>query len=199
MGQLPSRVGYQPTLETELSELEERISSTRKGAISSVQAVYVPADDFTDPSAVHTFTHLSASIVLSRKRASEGLYPAIDPLGSNSAMLMPGIVGERHYRVAQEIRRTLAFYEDLKDIIAMLGLEELSQDDRRVVNRARRLERFFTQPFFVTEQFTGHAGKMVPLAEAIDGCERILNDEFADYPEKALYMIGSINEAMDNG
>jgi F-type H+-transporting ATPase subunit beta len=155
----------------------------------------VPADDFTDPSAVHTFTHLSSSIVLSRKRASEGLYPAIDPLGSNSAMLMPGIVGERHYRVAQEIRRTLAYYEDLKDIIAMLGLEELSQDDRRVVNRARRLERFFTQPFFVTEQFTGHAGKMVPLAEAIDGCERILNDEFAEYPEKALYMIGGVDEA----
>jgi F-type H+/Na+-transporting ATPase subunit beta len=195
MGLLPSRVGYQPTLETELSELEERISSTKKGAISSVQAVYVPADDFTDPSAVHTFTHLSASIVLSRKRASEGLYPAIDPLGSNSAMLMPGIVGDRHYRVAQEIRRTLASYEDLKDIIAMLGLEELSQDDRRVVNRARRLERFFTQPFFVTEQFTGHAGKMVPLAEAIEGCERILNDEFADFPEKALYMIGGVSEA----
>jgi F-type H+-transporting ATPase subunit beta len=192
MGLLPSRVGYQPTLETELSELEERISSTRRGAISSVQAVYVPADDFTDPSAVHTFTHLSSSIVLSRKRASEGLYPAIDPLSSGSAMLMPRIVGERHYRVAQEIRRTLAYYEDLKDIIAMLGLEELSQDDRRVVNRARRLERFFTQPFYVTEQFTGHAGRTVPLEAAIDGCERILNDEFADFPEKSLYMIGGL-------
>ncbi|MEJ2032047.1 MAG: F0F1 ATP synthase subunit beta [Deltaproteobacteria bacterium] len=192
MGLLPSRVGYQPTLETELSELEERISSTRRGAISSVQAVYVPADDFTDPSAVHTFTHLSSSIGLSRKRASEGLYPAIDPLSSGSAMLMPRIVGERHYRVAQEIRRTLAYYEDLKDIIAMLGLEELSQDDRRVVNRARRLERFFTQPFYVTEQFTGHAGRTVPLEAAIDGCERILNDEFADFPEKSLYMIGGL-------
>jgi F-type H+/Na+-transporting ATPase subunit beta len=195
MGLLPSRVGYQPTLETELAELEERISSTNRGAISSVQAVYVPADDFTDPSAVHTFTHLSSSLVLSRKRASEGLYPAIDPLGSGSAMLVPGIVGDRHYRVAQEIRQTLAYYEDLKDIIAMLGLEELSQDDRRVVNRARRLERFFTQPFYVTEQFTGHAGKTVSLADAIDGCERILNDEFYDYPEKALYMIGTADEA----
>jgi F-type H+/Na+-transporting ATPase subunit beta len=195
MGLLPSRVGYQPTLETELAELEERISSTSRGAISSVQAVYVPADDFTDPSAVHTFTHLSSSLVLSRKRASEGLYPAIDPLGSGSAMLMPGIVGDRHYQVAQEVRRTLAYYEDLKDLIAMLGLEELSQDDRRVVNRARRLERFFTQPFFVTEQFTGHAGKTVSLDAAIAGCERILNDEFQDYPEKALYMIGSVDEA----
>lgn len=195
MGQLPSRVGYQPTLATELSELEERICSTGTGSITSVQAVYVPADDFTDPSAVHTFTHLTASIVLSRKRAGEGLYPAIDPLHSNSSMLMPHIVGERHYRVAQEIRKTLAYYEDLKDIIAMLGLEELSLDDRRVVQRARRIERFLTQPFFTTEQFTGMEGKRVALEDAIEGFERILNDEFTGYPEKALYMIGTAQEA----
>ncbi len=195
MGQLPSRVGYQPTLSTELSELEERICSTASGAITSVQAVYVPADDFTDPSAVHTFTHLTASIVLSRKRASEGLYPAIDPLHSKSSMLMPHIVGARHYRVAQEIRKTLAYYEDLKDIIAMLGLEELSQDDRRIVNRARKIERFLTQPFFTTEQFTGMEGRRVALEDAISGFERILNDEFTDYPEKSLYMIGRVEEA----
>lgn len=195
MGQLPSRLGYQPTLGTELAELEERISSTATGAISSVQAVYVPADDFTDPAAVHTFGHLSASIVLSRKKASEGLYPAIDPLQSGSNMLVPHVVGERHYRIAQEIRSTLANYEELKDIISMLGMEELSQDDRRVVQRARRLERFLTQPFFVTEQFTGHEGKMVSLEDALNGCERILNDEFSDYPERALYMLGSIQEA----
>ena len=172
MGQLPSRVGYQPTLATELAELEERICTTDAGAITSVQAVYVPADDFTDPSAVHTFSHLSATIVLSRKRASEGLYPAIDPLESTSKMLMPHIVGQRHYRVAQDIRRTLAEYEDLKDIIAMLGLEELSRSDRRTVNRARRLDRFFTQPFFSTEQFTGHEGRSVSLQQTIEGCEK---------------------------
>ncbi|MFH1756456.1 MAG: F0F1 ATP synthase subunit beta [Pseudomonadota bacterium] len=195
MGQLPSRLGYQPTLGTELAELEERICNTATGAITSVQAVYVPADDFTDPSAVHTFGHLSASIVLSRKRASEGLYPAIDPLQSGSKMLVPHIVGNRHYKVAQEIRQTLATYEDLKDIIAMLGIEELSQEDRRTVYRARRLERFLTQPFFVTEQFTGLKGKMVNLEDALDGCERILEDEFIDIPEKSLYMIGTIDEA----
>ena len=195
LGQLPSRLGYQPTLATELAELEERICNTKTGAITSIQAVYVPADDFTDPSAVHTFGHLSATIALSRKRASEGLYPAIDLLQSSSKMLMPNIAGERHYKVAQEIRKTLAVYEDLKDIIAMLGISELSRDDQRTVFRARRLERFFTQPFFVTEQFTGTAGKMVSREETLTGCERILNDEFADYPERALYMIGSIDEA----
>lgn len=195
LGQLPSRLGYQPTLATELAELEERICNTKTGAITSIQAVYVPADDFTDPSAVHTFGHLSATIALSRKRASEGLYPAIDLLQSGSKMLMPNIAGERHYKVAQEIRKTLAIYEDLKDIIAMLGISELSREDQRTVFRARRLERFFTQPFFVTEQFTGTAGKMVSREETLIGCERILNDEFAEYPERALYMIGSIDEA----
>ena len=195
MGQMPSRLGYQPTMGTELSGLEERIANTDTGAITSIQAVYVPADDFTDPAAVHTFSHLSASIVLSRKRASEGLFPAIDPLQSSSKMATPGIVGERHYALAQEIRRTLAQYADLKDIIAMLGLEQLSPDDRSVVMRARRLERFLTQPFFTTEQFTGLKGKAVSLDDALDGCERILRDEFKDYPESALYMIGAISEA----
>ncbi len=195
LGRLPSRLGYQPSLGTELSELQERICNTDAGAITSVQAVYVPADDFTDPSAVHTFGHFSASIVLSRKRASEGLYPAVDPLKSGSKMLVPPIVGDWHYQVAQQIRSTLAQYEDLKDIIAMLGMEELSREDQKVVSRARRLERFMTQPFFVTEQFTGMTGKMVRTDDALRGCERILNDEFADYPEQALYMIGDIEEA----
>ncbi|TFG83702.1 MAG: F0F1 ATP synthase subunit beta [Chromatiales bacterium] len=195
MGQMPSRLGYQPTMGTELSALEERIANTDSGAITSIQAVYVPADDFTDPAAVHVFSHLSASIVLSRKRASEGLFPAIDPLQSNSKMATPGIVGERHYALAQEIRRTLAQYADLKDIIAMLGLEQLSPEDRNVVARARRLERFLTQPFFTTEQFTGLTGKLVSLKDALDGCERILRDEFKDYAESALYMIGTIGEA----
>ena len=195
MGQMPSRLGYQPTMGTELSGLEERIANTDTGAITSIQAVYVPADDFTDPAAVHTFSHLSASIVLSRKRASEGLFPAVDPLQSNSKMATPGIVGERHYALAQEIRRTLAQYSELKDIIAMLGLEQLSPEDRKVVVRARLLERFLTQPFFTTEQFTGLTGKLVSLKDSLDGCERILHDEFKDYPESGLYMIGSISEA----
>ena len=194
MGQLPSRLGYQPTLGTELAELEERICNTASGAITSIQAVYVPADDFTDPSAVHTFGHLSASIVLSRKRASEGLYPAIDLLQSTSKMLLPHIAGERHYRIAQEIRRTLTIYEDLKDIIAMLGISELSREDQSIVYRARRLERFFTQPFFTTEQFTGIEGRMVAVEDALNGCERILNDEYAQCPESKLCMIGTIDE-----
>ncbi|MFW5814758.1 MAG: F0F1 ATP synthase subunit beta, partial [Spirochaetota bacterium] len=194
LGRIPSRVGYQPTLGSELAEFEERITNTKSGSITSVQAVYVPADDFTDPAAVHTFGHLSASIVLSRKRASQGLYPAIDPLQSQSKMLTPMIVGERHYNLAREIRRTLAEYESLKDIIAMLGMEELSADDKRTVNRARRLERYLTQPFFVTEQFTGQEGRAVSLDDALDGCERILTDEFSEVNERELYMIGSVDE-----
>ncbi len=195
MGQMPSRLGYQPTMSTELSGLEERIANTHAGAITSIQAVYVPADDLTDPAAVHVFSHLSASIVLSRKRASEGLYPAIDLLQSSSKMATPGIVGDRHYKLAQEIRKTLAQYEALKDIVAMLGLEQLSPEDRNAVARARRLERFLTQPFFTTEQFSGIKGKLVSLKDSLDGCERILKDEFKDYPESALYMIGTIGEA----
>jgi F-type H+-transporting ATPase subunit beta len=194
MGRLSSRMGYQPTLATELAELEERITSTEAAAITSVQAVYVPADDFTDPAVVHTFGHLSASVVLSRDRAAQGLYPAIDPLRSTSSLLTPATVGARHDRIAREVRETLAVYEDLKDIIAMLGFEELSEDDQRVVNRARRLERYLTQPFYVTEAFTGQQGRAVPLDDALDDCERILADELSEVPESRLYMIGTLDE-----
>lgn len=194
MGRIPSRVGYQPTLATELAKLEERICSSQNASITSVQAVYVPADDLTDPSATHIFAHLSASIVLSRKRASQGFYPAIDPLQTESKMLTPTVVGKRHYRVAQTVRSTLAEYDDLKDIIAMLGIEELSREDRMTVSKARRLERFLTQPFFTTEQFTGQAGKRVSLEQTIEGCERILAGEFSEVGEKTFYMIGSIDE-----
>jgi F-type H+/Na+-transporting ATPase subunit beta len=196
MGLLPARLGYQPTLASDLAELEERICNTTMGAITSIQAVFVPADDFTDPSASHTFSHLTSTIVLSRKRTSEGFYPAVDLLQSNSKMLMPTIAGERHYRISQEIRKNLAIYDDLKDIIAMLGINELSREDQKTVFRARRLDRFFTQPFHVTEQFIGKEGKTVSLEAALDGCERILNDEFADTPEGALYMIGAVEEAV---
>jgi len=195
MGQMPSRLGYQPTMSTELAGVEERIANTHAGAITSIQAVYVPADDLTDPAAVHVFSHLSASIVLSRQRASEGLYPAIDLLQSSSKMATPGIVGDRHYELAQRIRHTLAEYQDLKDVIAMLGLEQLSPEDRKTVARARRLERFLTQPFFATEQFSGIKGKLVTLKDSLDGCERILRDEFKDDSESSLYMIGAIDEA----
>ncbi|MEZ4612947.1 MAG: hypothetical protein R2838_22340 [Caldilineaceae bacterium] len=198
MGNLPSRLGYQPTLGSELSELEDRICNTRSAAITAVQAVYVPAD-FTDPAVVHTFTHLSTSIVLSRERAGQGLYPAIDPLQSESKMLMPRIVGERHFAIANAVRETLANYEELKDVIAMLGLDELAREDRRVVNRARRLERFLTQPFFTTEQFTGMTGHGVTLAQTLDGCERILDDEFAEAPEQELYTGGGIARGEGEG
>ena len=194
MGRMPSRLGYQPTMGSELAALEERIANTKGGAITAIQAVYVPADDFTDPAAVHIFSHLSATVVLSRSRAGAGLFPAVDPLQSGSKMLTPGIAGERHYRLAHEIRRTFAQYAQLKDIIAMLGLEQLSQEDRNVVGRARRLERFLTQPFFATRQFSGLPGKTVSLQDALAGCERILKDEFKDLPEEALYMIGTIDE-----
>lgn len=197
LGRVPSRVGYQPTLASELAELEERISSTPAGAITSIQAVYVPADDFTDPAATHTFAHLSSSIVLSRKRASQGLYPAVDALQSMSKMLTPGVVGDRHYRVARDVRQTLAEYEDLKDIIAMLGLDQLSANDRDTVARARRLERFLTQPFFSTEPFTGKSGRRVPLEETLDGCERIVRGEFSSALERSFYMIGSIAEVAE--
>ena len=197
MGKIPSRVGYQPTLASELAELEERISSTKSGAITSIQAVYVPADDFTDPSAAHTFSHFSASIVLSRNRAGQGLYPAIDPLNSSSKMLNKSIVGKRHYTIAREIKTNLAVYEELKNVIAMLGIEELSMDDRNLVNRARKLERFLTQPFFTAKEITGASGRLVELGDALEGCERILNDEFIDYEENDLYMIGGIEEAIE--
>jgi F-type H+-transporting ATPase subunit beta len=194
MGRLSSRLGYQPTLGSELAALEERICSTQTGSITSVQAVYVPADDFTDPAVTHTFSHLSTFIVLSRARASQGFYPPLDPLNSRSKILSPRLVGQRHYDVASAVRETLAGYEELKDIIAMLGMEELSVDDRRVVNRARRLERFLTQPFTVTEPFTGITGVAVDLEDVLSGSERILDDEFHDQPEQSLYMIGAISD-----
>ena len=196
LGQIPSRVGYQPSLGTDIADLEERISSTKNAAITSIQAVYVPADDFTDPSATHIFAHLSSTIVLSRQRASQGLYPAVDPLKSTSNMLTPLIVGERHYKVAIEVRRTLAQYEELKDIIAMLGFDELPERDQKIVMTARKLERFLTQPFFTTNQFTGMTGKSVDLEDTISGCERILSGEFNDYLDDDFFMVGSIEEAI---
>lgn len=195
LGQIPSRVGYQSTLGTELAELEERICSTASGAITSIQAVYVPADDLTDPAATHTFNHLSSSLVLSRKRASEGLYPAVDPLRSTSKLLTPGNVSARHYKVARQVRKTLADYEDLKDVIAMLGLQELSVADRQTVMRARQLERFLTQPFFTTEQFSGLPGVSVPLEATLDGCERIMQGAFDGRPEDEFYMRGALADA----
>lgn len=192
MGRMPSRVGYQPTLATELAVLQERIASTRKGSITSIQAVYVPADDFTDPAAANIFSHLSASVVLSRKRASEGLYPAVDPLASASVMLTPSVVGQRHYDIARAVRRTLAEYEELRDIIAMLGMEELSAHDRATVAQARRLERFLTQPFFTVTASAGTTGRLVPISETLDGCETILNQTKFDLPESAYYMIGGL-------
>ncbi|MFP7571383.1 F0F1 ATP synthase subunit beta [Marivita sp. S2033] len=198
LGRMPSRVGYQPTLATELAALEERIASTRSGAITSIQAVYVPADDFTDPAAAHIFSHLSASVVLSRKRASEGLYPAVDPLASTSVMLTPGVVGQRHYDIARAVRRTLAEYEDLRDIIAMLGIEELSAHDRAVVARARRLERFLTQPFFTVGASAGTTGRLVPIDETLEGCEAILSQTTFDHPESAYYMIGGLSDLKED-
>jgi F-type H+-transporting ATPase subunit beta len=195
LGRLPSRVGYQPTLGSEVADLQERITSTHRGAVTSIQAVYVPADDFTDPAAAETFTHLDSAITLSRRMASEGLYPAVDPLESTSKLLSPGTVGQRHYRVARQVRETLAHYRSLEDIISMLGLEELSADDQRIVHRARRLIRFLTQPFFVTEHFTGREGRLVSIEETLDGCEAILNGEFDAAPESAVYMIGGIDDA----
>lgn len=197
MGQMPSRVGYQPSLATEIASLQERITSTADGAITSIQAVYVPADDLTDPSASHTFAHLSSNIVLSRARVSQGLYPAVDPLASGSNMLTPVTVGERHYRVATAVRRTLAEYEELKDIIAMLGFDELPEHDQKIVLKARKLERFLTQPFFTTFHFTGMEGRSVSLEETLTGCEKILSGELDELPEIAFYMVGSLDDVYE--
>ena len=197
LGQIPSRVGYQPSLGTDIADIQERIASSKDAAITSVQAVYVPADDFTDPSATHTFAHLSSTIVLSRGRAAQGLYPALDPLASGSNMLTPLIVGERHYKVATAVRKTLAQYEELKDIIAMLGFDELPEHDQQTVLTARKLERFLTQPFFTTGQFTGMEGKSVSLEDTISGCERILSGEFNGLNENSFYMIGTVDEALE--
>ena len=195
LGRLPSRVGYQPTLASEIADLEERIVSSSGASITSIQAVYVPADDFTDPAVTEIFTHLDSSIVLSRDMASESLYPAIDPLSSSSALLDPMIVGKEHYSAAQDVRKAIEHYRSLEDIIAMLGIDELSLDDRRAVYRARRLIRFLTQPFNVTEPFTGMPGKSVSLEDTIAGVQRIMSGEFDSWPENVFYMIGTIDEA----
>lgn len=192
IGRIPSHVGYQSTLASDIAELEERICGTKEASVTSIQAVYVPADDFTDPSATHLFSHLSASVVLSRKRASQSLYPAVDPLQSTSSILTDTIVSKEHYECAKNVKKILSEYEDLKNIIAMLGLEELSVKDRRTVARARKLERFLTQPFFTTTQFTNMPGVFVPIEKTIDGCNRIIAGEFDEYPEQSFYMIGDI-------
>ncbi len=195
LGRLPSRVGYQPTLATEIAELEERIASVAGASVTAIQAVYVPADDFTDPAVVETFRHLDSSVVLSRDMAAQGLYPAIDPLASNSVLLDPRVVGADHYAVAEEARRTIARYKELQEIISLLGVEELSAEDRRTVARARRLERFLTQPFMVTEQFTGIAGKSVAVEDTIKGCGAILSGEGDDWAESSFYMVGTFEDA----
>jgi F-type H+-transporting ATPase subunit beta len=195
LGRLPSRVGYQPTLATEISELQERITSIAGAAITAIQAVYVPADDFTDPAVVETFRHLDSSIVLSREMAAEGLYPAIDPLNSSSILLDPRVVGVEHYAVAEEARKTIARYRELQEIISLLGVDELSAEDRLVVGRARRLQRFLSQPFLVTEQFTGLAGRSVPIAETLKGCRAIMDGAGDKWAENAFYMIGTLDDA----
>lgn len=197
LGRLPSAVGYQPTLESEMGELQERITTTARGSVTSVQAVYVPADDLTDPAVVATFAHLDVATILSRRQASLGLYPAIDPLESNSTLLTPAGVGEEHYAIATEVRALLARYQELQDVIAILGMEELSEEDRLAVGRARRLQRFLTQPFFVSEPFTGTPGRYVPLAETLRGFREILEGRHDDLPEQAFYMVGTIDEAID--
>jgi F-type H+-transporting ATPase subunit beta len=197
LGRLPSEVGYQPTLADDLAALEERVASVAGAAITSVQAVYVPADDMTDPAVAQTFTHLDASLVLSRALAARGIYPAIDPLTSTSRLLDPDRLGNRHYEVALRVKETIERYRELQDIIAMLGLEELSAEDQLIVRRARRLERFLTQPFFVTEMFTGHAGRHVPRDQTVAGCEAILNGQYDGRDEGAFYMIGAIEEASE--
>ena len=195
LGRLPSRVGYQPTLASEIAEFEERIASVAGSAITSIQAVYVPADDFTDPAVAEIFSHLDSSIVLSRDMASEGMYPAVDPLASASSLLDPRLVGEAHYHVAQDVRKTISHYRDLQEIIALLGIEELSAADRRTVGRARRLLRFLTQPFVVTTAFTGKAGRSVELEATLAGCRAILEGEADNWAESSLYMVGDLEEA----
>ena len=197
LGRIPSAVGYQPTLATEMGELQERITSTTKGSITSVQAIYVPADDLTDPAPATTFAHLDATTVLSRSIAELGIYPAVDPLDSNSTMLDPIVLGERHYRVARGVQETLQKYKDLQDIIAILGMDELSEDDRMVVDRARKIQKFLSQPFFVAEQFTGLKGAYVPLEESVSGFEEILQGKLDHIPEQDFYLKGSIEEVKE--
>ncbi|MBN1259596.1 MAG: F0F1 ATP synthase subunit beta [Anaerolineae bacterium] len=196
LGRLPSAVGYQPTLESEMGELQERITTTSRGSVTSIQAVYVPADDLTDPAVVATFAHLDAATILSRRQASQGFYPAIDPLESNSTLLTPERVGETHYRIASEVRVLLARYQELQDIIAILGMDELGEQDRLAVNRARRLQRFLTQPFFASEPFTGIPGRYVPLEETLRGFGEILEGRHDHLPEQAFYMAGTIDDVV---
>jgi len=197
LGRIPSAVGYQPTLASEMGALQERITSTKKGSITSVQAVYVPADDYTDPAPATTFAHLDSSISLERSLSEQGLYPAVDPLSSNSKILTPEIVGEEHYNVARNVQKVLQRYKDLQDIIAILGIDELSDEDKLTVARARKIQRFLTQPMFVAETFTGMKGKYVPVAETVKGFKEILEGRYDDLPEQAFYMIGTIDEAIE--
>ncbi len=197
LGRMPSAVGYQPTLASDMGQLQERITSTKDGSITSVQAIYVPADDFTDPAPATTFAHLDANLNLSRKLSELGLYPAVDPLESTSKMLDPNVVGEEHYRIARQVKEVLQRYEDLQDIIAILGIEELSEEDRKTVNRARRIQRFLTQPFFVAERFTNYPGKYVTLEDTIKGFKEILEGKHDHLPENAFYMVGTIEEAIE--
>jgi F-type H+-transporting ATPase subunit beta len=197
LGRMPSAVGYQPTLATEMGDLQERITSTTKGSITSVQAIYVPADDLTDPAPATAFAHLDATVVLSRAIAELGIYPAVDPLDSSSRILDPQFIGDRHYKVAIGVQQTLQRYKALQDIIAILGMDELSEDDKLIVARARRLQRFLSQPFHVAEQFTGFAGKYVKLEDTIESFERVLAGEFDHLPEQAFYMVGGIDEAVE--
>lgn len=197
LGRLPSKVGYQPTLESEMGALQERITTTSAGSVTSVQAVYVPADDMTDPAVMATFAHLDASTVLSRRFVDLGIYPSIDPLNSSSSLLAPHIVGQEHYDVAMQVKSLLARYEDLQDVIAILGLEELSQEDQKTVQRARRVQRFLSQPFFSAEEFTGNPGKFVSLEESIRGFKEILEGRHDSIPEQAFFMVGSIDDAME--
>ncbi len=197
LGRIPSAVGYQPTLGTEMGELQERITSTKKGSITSVQAIYVPADDLTDPAPATTFSHLDATTVLSRKLAELGIYPAVDPLDSTSRILEPAVVGKEHYEVARKVQEILQRYKELQDIIAILGMEELSEEDKIIVNRARKIQRFLSQPFFVAEQFTGLSGKYVPIEETIKGFKEIIDGKHDDLPEQAFYLVGTIEEALE--
>jgi F-type H+-transporting ATPase subunit beta len=197
LGRMPSAVGYQPTLATEMGELQERITSTRTGSITSMQAIYVPADDYSDPAPVATFTHLDATIALERAIVEKGIYPAVDPLASTSRILDPNIVGEEHYRTAREVQRILQRYKDLQDIIAILGIDELSEDDKLIVARARKIERFFSQPFYVAERFTGISGRYVPLKETVRGFREILDGKCDDLPEQAFMMAGTIEDVRE--
>ena len=198
LGRMPSAVGYQPTLATEMGDLQERITSTNKGSITSVQAVYVPADDYTDPGVSTTFGHLDAVVSLERSIAEQGLYPAVDPLISNSRILDPAVVGEEHYQVARGVQQVLQRYKDLQDVIAILGMEELSEEDRVTVTRARKIQRFFSQPFFVGEQFTGREGRYVSISDTVTGFKEILEGKHDHLPEQAFYMVGTIDEAVEN-